>query len=68
MQRLEVSGAVRPIEGLLGVKELISKSKKLATCFSYIIRPKTEQVLVHSVHVHFSTHALNVPGLVLSLG
>ena len=43
MQRLEVSGAVRPIYGSLGVKRLIfiphklySKNKKLTIIFNYV--------------------------------
>ena len=34
MQRLEVSGAVRPIYGSLGVKRLIIKDIRLDTCLS----------------------------------
>ena len=57
MQRLEVSGAVRPIYGSLGVKRL-SFNVRYAECFGkfqHVMQPLRDDVLSEPKHGTFST-------------
>jgi len=54
MQRLEVSGAVRPLQGSLGVKGLISKTRLL------LLLINSETNAWHNTLFHRSEHETNI--------
>jgi hypothetical protein len=51
MQRLEVSGAVRPLQWSLGVKGLISEQVVCTEVMSPFVMPTTEVFLFHLSNV-----------------
>ena len=54
MQRLEVSGAVRPIYGSLGVKRLIVSSNRAWLCDSYFYRNYFQRLCSEKYIVFFN--------------
>ena len=68
MQRLEVSGAVRPIYGSLGVKRLISFKD---TLYNHVLRKMLSPLCLPPVHTfvipHKSRQTLLAPSIPLSV-